>query len=288
MRERFVEVHGLSLCLCSWGNPDDPLILCLHGFLDQGAAWSKVAEAIATSGFHFVAPDARGHGRSGHVGPGGAYHFTDYLVDIDGILADLGQRPRVLVGHSMGGTAASLYAGVRPDRMDSLVVVEGLGPVGDPLSDDIKRLRLHLDQMGNPPSHPVFATIDEAVDRMNRFNPGVDPAVAHSLAARILEEGEGGWRWRWDPLHRARFATAFLQDRYLRVLSQITVPTTLVVGDSSWYRSEELPAREAALPQWVDRISLTGGHALHHDDPQALAKVITDAAAAVNPGEEAP
>jgi pimeloyl-ACP methyl ester carboxylesterase len=222
------------------------------------------------------------------VGPGGAYHFTDYLVDLDGILADLDQRPRVLVGHSMGGTAASLYAGMRPDTIDALVVVEGLGPVGDPLSDDIKRLRLHLDQMGTRPSHPVFATVEAATARMDKFNPGIDPAVAQSLAARTLEEVEGGWRWSWDPLHRVRFATPFLQDRYLQVLTQITVPTTLVVGDSSWYRSEELAAREAALPQLVGRISLSGGHALHHDNPLALAKVITEAAAAVNPKEEAP
>jgi pimeloyl-ACP methyl ester carboxylesterase len=288
VRERFVEVHGLPLCLCSWGEPEDPLILCLHGFLDQGAAWAGVGEAVAAEGFHFVAPDARGHGRSGHVGPGGAYHFTDYLLDIDGILADLGQRPRVLVGHSMGGTAASLYAGVRPDRMDALVVVEGLGPVGDPLSDDIKRLRLHLDQVGTRPTHPVFATVEEAVTRMNRFNPGVDPAVALFLAGRTLEEVEGGWRWTWDPLHRARFATAFLQDRYLQVLTEVTVPTTLVLGDSSWYNSDELPAREAALPQLVERITLSGGHALHHDDPLSLARVLTEAAAAVNPEVEAP
>ena len=288
MRERFVEVHGLPLCLCSWGHEDDPLVLCLHGFLDQGAAWAAVGEAVAASGFHFVAPDARGHGRSGHVRPGGAYHFTDYLVDIDGILADLGQRPRVLVGHSMGGTAASLYAGVRPDQVDALVLVEGLGPVGDPLSDDIKRLRLHLDQMATRPIHPVFATVEAAAARMKKFNPGIDPGVARSLAARTLAQVEGGWRWSWDPLHRARFATAFLQDRYLRVLSQVAVPTTLVLGDSSWYRSEELSAREAALPQLVGRISLSGGHALHHDNPLALASVITEAAAAVNPGVEAP
>jgi pimeloyl-ACP methyl ester carboxylesterase len=220
------------------------------------------------------------------VGPGGAYHFTDYLVDLEGILADLDQRPRVLVGHSMGGTAASLYAGVRPGRMDALVVIEGLGPIGDPLSDDIKRLRLHLDQMGQRPSHPVFATIEEAVRRMDRFNPGIDPAVAQSLAIRTLEEVEGGWRWTWDPLHRARFATAFLQERYLQVLAQISVPTTLVTGDSSWYRSDELPAREAALPQLVNRISLPGGHALHHDASLALAEVLV--AAAVSRGEEAP
>jgi len=222
------------------------------------------------------------------VGAGGTYHFTDYLVDIEGILTALGQRPRVLVGHSMGGTAASLFAGVRPAQMDALVVVEGLGPVGEPLPDDIKRLRLHLDQMGDRPDHPVFASIDEALDRMKKFNPGMDPTVGRGLAERTLVEAEGGWRWSWDPLHRVRFSTAFLQDRYLQVLTQIAVPTTLVVGESSWYQSEDLPAREAALPQLVNRITLTGGHALHHDDPHALAKVITEAAAAVNSETEAP
>ena len=65
MREAFVEGRGLPLCVCTWGNPADPPILLLHGMLDQGATWEMVATRLAADGFYVVAPDLRGHGRSG-------------------------------------------------------------------------------------------------------------------------------------------------------------------------------------------------------------------------------
>jgi len=277
MKEHFIKVHELPLCLCSWGRPEDPLLLLLHGFLDQGAAWSLVAEKLSEDGFRVVAPDARGHGRSGHIGIGGTYHFTDYLVDLEGILTHLGEAPVGLIGHSMGGTVASLYAGVRPDCAQNLVVVEGLGPVGDNHDTAVQRLETHLNQLQKPPHHPVYEDSQAAASRLTRFTPGIDPDLALSLAIRSTVSVEGGVQWSWDPRHRARFAMPFLLDRFMDAIARIQLPTTLVYGDSSWYQSEDLPAREAALSYLVARKTLPGGHALHHDAPQELARIIADA-----------
>ncbi|MEE2751187.1 MAG: alpha/beta hydrolase [Myxococcota bacterium] len=274
MQERFIKVNGLSICLCTWGAPKAPLLLLLHGFLDQGAAWKVVAEELASQGFRVVAPDARGHGRSGHIGVGGTYHFTDYLVDLEGILAHLGEPPAGLIGHSMGGTVAALYAGVRPECAQSLVVVEGLGPVGDNHDTAIQRLKTHLNQLQTPPKHPVYENVEAAAKRLARFTPDIDPDLAMILAMRSTVAVEGGVQWSWDPLHRARFAMPFLLDRFMDAIGQIQIPTTLIYGDSSWYQSENLPDRESALPQLVARKVLKGGHALHHDAPQALAEII--------------
>src|SRR5262249_56753377 len=61
------------------------------------------------------------------VGGGGYYHFADYSADLAFLVRALGGRA-VLVGHSMGATAAMSYAGVEPERVPALVLVDGLGP----------------------------------------------------------------------------------------------------------------------------------------------------------------
>jgi pimeloyl-ACP methyl ester carboxylesterase len=57
MREFYVDVRGGRLCVCEWGTPGQPLILCLHGICDQGAIWSPVAARLADEGYYVLAPD---------------------------------------------------------------------------------------------------------------------------------------------------------------------------------------------------------------------------------------
>ena len=67
MEEKFIEFRGNQICLCSWGAPDAPVVLCIHGLLEQGLSWQEVALPLATKGYRVVAPDLFGHGRSSHL-----------------------------------------------------------------------------------------------------------------------------------------------------------------------------------------------------------------------------
>src|SRR5580658_808948 len=109
-----------------WGPPPSesvsPVVL-LHGWLDCGETFQFLVDALERD-WPLAALDWRGFGRSGWAGDG--YWFPDYLADLDGLLALLSpSRPARLVGHSMGGNVASLYAGVRPERVRSVVNLEG-------------------------------------------------------------------------------------------------------------------------------------------------------------------
>src|SRR5262245_26616302 len=122
---------GLTCHVLEWGGADaalDHTVVLLHGFLDLAWTWVPTVEAGLAGRFHVVAPDVRGHGDSDRVGPGGYYHFIDYLADLDALVRTLGRRRLSLVGHSMGGSIASYYAGVYPDRVHRLALLEGLGP----------------------------------------------------------------------------------------------------------------------------------------------------------------
>src|ERR1700677_2133263 len=127
-RHETVRIRGLDTHLRSWGpepRADEPRWLLLHGYQDTGDTFQFLVDAFERD-WPLTALDWRGFGSS-EWGQNG-YWFQDYLADLDALLEVLcGDSPVRLVGHSMGGNIASLYAGVRPRRVRSLVNLEGFG-----------------------------------------------------------------------------------------------------------------------------------------------------------------
>ncbi len=257
----------LRIRVNEWTGSDGgrPPVVILHGFLEQGAAWDAVATRLDR---RVIAPDHRGHGRSAHVGAGGFYHFWDYVGDLDGLIEHVG-GPVDLVGHSMGGTIAALYAGSRPDRVRRLALIEGLGPP-DAESGAIDRARAFLADLRDPPAHPPAVTEVDAADRLRRWNPALSADTASWLAARLL----GGGTWGWDSRHRMRAPVPFQASIFCRFLREITAPTLIVEGVASPFRVPDAEARKAALVQ-ASAVCIPGGHLLHHDNPGGLANAIT-------------
>lgn len=276
MRERYVELRGLRLCLCEWGTAGGPVVVLLHGWMDQGAAWAEVAEHLLTlrPDLRVLAPDQRGFARSDHPGPGATYHFPDYVLDLDLLARAEGWPPVALVGHSMGGTVASYWAGLRPEAVRSLVLVEGLGPPSVTDEDAVAHWRLHLDQTVAPPAAGVLPSLEAAAERLRRLVPAWSPERALALAARATRPlPDGTLTWAHDPLHRTRSATAYQRSRHLAVLRCVTAPTLLVRGEASWWRLDDLAERAASLPVAGDHV-LPGGHMLHAEQPRRLAEIV--------------
>lgn len=259
----------LELGLCSWNDhlTGTPLIV-LHGLLEQGAAWRWVAERTKRRVF---APDHRGHGLSEHVGTGGFYHFWDYVSDLDLLLERLSpDAPVDLLGHSMGGTVASLYAGSRPERVRRLILVEGLGPPDDEGSV-VSRARAFLAGKRSPPRHDPMPDVDAAADRMRRHNPALPPDRARELAERTTRPVPGGVEWTWDPLHRARSPRPFVASHFIRFLAEITAPTLVVSGGRSAFPGVE---RAQHLRRATQVVVPDAGHLVHLDAPEALAELV--------------
>jgi len=141
-RSRFIDLRQQRYHVRTWGEPrpgEFPLVL-LHGWMDVSASFQFVVDALRQERF-VVAPDWRGFGLTREQGSGPSpfdygradhYWSVDYLADLDFLLdqidAELGRAgaPIDLVGHSMGGNAAMLYAGIRPERVRRLVNLEGI------------------------------------------------------------------------------------------------------------------------------------------------------------------
>ncbi|MEO1669330.1 MAG: alpha/beta fold hydrolase [Cyanobacteria bacterium J06631_2] len=285
MEETLVTIRGLKICLCTWGPEEGPLVLCLHGILEQGAAWSEVAIRLAQKGYRVIAPDLRGHGRSDRVGKGGSYNLIDFLGDIDAIVEILAGKAFILVGHSLGSVLGAIFATIRPQTIKNIVLVETILPTASENDDPTIALANQLDSMAAPPEHPVFPDVKTAAERLRKATPAISPSLAMLLAERITEPCEGGVRWRWEPLLRTRTGISLNgigRSRYLKLLRKIKVPITLVYGDkSNFNRIEDLNKQQEAMPN-ATKVVVSGGHNLPLEAPSALAKIISGAVAFTN------
>jgi pimeloyl-ACP methyl ester carboxylesterase len=280
MQEEIVDARGLATCWCIWGPYDAPTVLIVHGILDHGAGWDAVARPLAARGYRVVAPDLRGHGRSAHISPAASYNFMDFLAD----LVAIGSRcapPFILVGHSLGASMAAAYTAAHPERVQSLILVEPPLPPSEN-GHSIDRLRVHLDALSNWAPHIVFPNEAAAEQALRRASPQLTSEQALVMAARLTEPCSGGVRWRWDARLRTRAGigysgmSGFTGRGYVEILRNITSPMTLVYGNSSELLRRSDVDRFVKVANGARTIWLDGGHNLHHDAPDALARIIDE------------
>ena len=281
METEIFPVRGLPIAVHSWGTPGRPKVLFHHGFLDHGASFAAIAERLADT-YHVLAMDARGHGQSGWVGAGGYYHFADFWHDLDVVLKVHG--PVRLVGHSMGGMIATSVAAARPAMVETLVLLDGMGPPELPIEAWPARLVAWLDALQVPgytgdveerrASRRTMATVDEAAARLHKANHRLTAEMALRLAATSTEPVPGGVVWRHDPLHRTPSARPFRADEARTLFAQLAMPVLSIYAAQSEWLPPDLPTRHAAVPHLHAGVLPDAGHNLHHEQPERLAEML--------------
>lgn len=280
----------------TWGQPQagvPPLVL-LHGWMDVGASYQFVVDAFSADfyrGRHIIAPDWRGFGHSLPPAPCDHYSFADYLGDLDALLdhyAPDGQAVD-LVGHSMGGNVAMLYAGARPARIRRLVNLEGFGLPATRPQQAPGRMGQWLDELQQLRAGAIqLKTYDSAQDvaaRLRKTNRRLDADkalwLAHEWAA---PDAQGRWAILGDAAHKVVNPQLFRVDEVLAHYAAITAPVlALEASDDSlgqWWKDRfdlaEYHARLQSVPRCeIGRIE-DAGHMLHHDQPQQVARRIED------------
>jgi pimeloyl-ACP methyl ester carboxylesterase len=119
--QRIIEANGIRLNIAEQGQ--GPLVLLCHGFPESWYSWRHQLGALAAAGFHAVAPDMRGYGKSDR--PAAIDHYTIFHLvgDLVGVLDSLGARTAVIVGHDWGATVAWHAALLRPDRFRAVAAL---------------------------------------------------------------------------------------------------------------------------------------------------------------------
>jgi len=263
--------HG-ALAAKRWGDAGLPPLLALHGWLDNAGSFDALAPLLADR-WQVVAIDLRGHGRSSHIAPGAWYHYVDYFDDIRNALDALGWPRASLLGHSLGGTLASLYAALYPERVENLLLIEALGPLTRTLDDALPRLREALDQhasFGTRRPLRVFASLDEAIAARVAVND-LSEAAARAIVTRGVREVEGGFVWSSDPRLTLASPQRYTEDEVLAMLGGIRAPTRLVLADpaTSYLPAAMMDSRAARVPD-IRVARVAGNHHLHLENAAAV------------------
>jgi pimeloyl-ACP methyl ester carboxylesterase len=207
------------------------------------------------------------------VGPGGFYHFIDYLADVDGALDALGFPAVKIVGHSMGAAVGLLYAAARPERVRHLTLIDG-APLPISPGEVPERLKGHLDDLRTVRrERRKVDSVDDAIQRMLRHNSSLSPRAARILA----EAGVSNGAWKWDPLLRVHSPLPVTEEVVRLIAAHVTAPVLALKGESGFLQDEpELRARFPALR--IDYHSISdAGHHVHLDAPEAVARLIAAA-----------
>jgi pimeloyl-ACP methyl ester carboxylesterase len=233
-------------------------LLVVHGLGDRALAWRRFAAAMEP-GREVVTFDLPGHGDA----PPGADYRYPALVEAVGRAAE-GYDRFALLGHSIGGAVAWVYAARHPERVTRLVLVEAAAP---------HRSRF-IDCPSPAATHPyTYSSLAEAVEALSAF----DPTATEEVVRENYRERPDG---RWEPAFDAAIFPMLVDDqrengrRYWEDLGGIRVPTLVVRAGASFGDAGQLEEIAAAIPG-ARLLTLDGvGHFLHRERPDQLAQAV--------------
>jgi len=268
MTEGFVALDGLRFHYVEWRPREAPVLLTLHGLRSYAETFEELAAALAGR-YRVISLDQRGRGRT-DWDPRRNYHTLAYVADLEAFVDALDLERFHLLGHSMGGANAIVYAGRHPERVASLIV-EDMGPGASASSAGAERIKREL--AATPESFPDWETARSfwRSIRPNATGAAIDSRVRHSL--RQLDDGRIGWRHDQDGIAAARLGIAPLD--LWPYLEQVRCPLLLVRGAQSDFLSDETAAQMQARTAKLQRIDIPGaGHYVHDDAPGPFADAV--------------
>ncbi|MFP6705218.1 MAG: alpha/beta hydrolase [Alphaproteobacteria bacterium] len=261
----------LRLHYVDWGNEGAPPMLLVHGGRDHCRNWDWVAEAFRDE-YHIIAPDLRGHGDS-QWSMGGSYTMPEYAYDIAHLVDQKNMAPVTILSHSLGGMISLQYAGLYPDKVKSIIAIEGLGvsplimakSAGKSINEKLIGWADELRKVsGRTPRR--YASLEDALKRMQDENPHLSEDQARHLTVHGANQNEDGtYSWKFDNYVRIFRPYGLSPEEIRHLWSQITCPTLLIRGTESW-ASDPIEDGRFNSFQNANVASIDGaGHWAHHD-----------------------
>ncbi len=287
-RSTTLPLRTLPYHVLQWGQPQlgTPPLVMVHGWMDVAASYQFVVDALSSERW-VIAPDWRGFGRT-PAGGADCFWFPDYLADLDALLDHVSpDAPVDLVGHSMGGNVVMLYAGIRPDRIRTLVNLEGFGlPATRPAQaptryaqwlDELKALRQGDKDL------KTYASQEAVAQRLQKTNPRLTADKALWLAGQwAAPDAQGQWRILGEAGHKLVNPQLYRVEEVLAVYQRISAPVLAVEAShnqmAKWWQNrytlDEYHERLTSVSQVSVATVDDAGHMLHHDQPEAVASLI--------------
>jgi len=277
--QRVPGADGLQLHLLEWSREGVPLLL-VHGFGNDAHIWDDLAPLLAPH-YRVLALDLRGHGDSAHD-PALRYDYGDHVRDVEAVVSALGIARMVLIGHSLGGRTALLFAGAHAAQLAGLVVVD-TGPEHDVRGTS--RIRMEVAQRGA--GDGSFANPGE-YERLLAHNYPAAPArvLARMARSELRAREDGRCVRKLDPRFAMQLAgaqDAAAQEQRERETSArlwaacrgVHCPALVVRGAASDVLSADVAERMAdELPQGRLTVVPRAAHSVMTDNPESFNQAV--------------
>jgi pimeloyl-ACP methyl ester carboxylesterase len=251
--------------------------------MDVAASFQFVVDALAQERF-IVAPDWRGFGLT-QSNTADCFWYPDYLADLDALLEHYAPHTPVhLVGHSMGANIAMMYAGVRPERVQRLINLEGFGLPATQPEQATERFTNWLNELkaihAGKMQLKSYNSLEAVAARLIKTNPRLTPNKARWLANHwSAEVTSGHWQILGEAAHKLTNPQLYRVDEVMAVHRQISAPTLMVEAEddsiAQFWRGKFSRAEHRERLQAVPSLEIVEvpdcGHMLHHDQPAAIA-----------------
>ena len=263
IRARFVQgINGLTVHMLEAGyeTPGRPCLLLLHGFPELAWSWRKVMMPLAAAGFHVVAPDQRGYGRTtgwdpNYDGDLASFRMLNLVRDAMGLVSALGYRSvEAVVGHDFGASVAAWCAVVRPDVFKRMAIMSApfagppplpFGTDGKPAAAKAEDIHTALAVLDRPRKHyQWYYSTRPANDDMLHCKQGV-----HDFLRAYYHHKSADWRGNkphrlasWTAAELAKMPTYYIMDRDWDMAATVAaeMPSAAQAAICPWLTEAEL------------------------------------------------
>ena len=264
---------NITLRAVGYGSPDKPMILALHGWLDNAASFQPLAEYLTD--YYILAVDITGHGLSSHRCEGAHYHLIDYVHDIHELVESQQWQSFVLMGHSMGGIISTLYASCYPEHVSKLISIESFGPMTKDTKSSPTQLReaIHsrLKAQRSEAKHP--RSIERTIEARAMVGD-IKLESARLLVMRNIREQDGQLFFTTDRRLRTLSSLRMTDSQAEAFIRNIQCPTLIIIGSQGYESMRNIINKRL---DWVKGLKVSkcdGYHHVHMDNPRPVADEI--------------
>lgn len=263
--ERSLAVNGYSLAALEWNPAGRRKVIALHGWMDNAASFIHLSPRLDDC--HILALDLAGHGCSDHRPPQATYNLWDDLLDILAAADSQGWQQFHLLGHSRGAMVSLLLAAAMPERIASLVLIDGLVPGPVEVADTAAQLGQFLRDSRRPArAHAGYPSIEKAV-QLRCKAIGMLPDCARPIVERGLRQQGDSYHWRSDPRLRNASAVKMTDAHNRALLASLKAPLLLTVADRGMGAWPYFKVLSEAFPALRPQV-FKGSHHFHLESAQ--------------------
>ncbi|NOU50193.1 alpha/beta hydrolase [Pseudoalteromonas sp. JBTF-M23] len=250
------------------------VVICVHGWLDNSNSFKPMLSSIDAK-YTYIAIDLMGHGQSQWRSADAHYYFVDYVYDLLNIIDQLQVPSCHLVGHSLGAMVCGLFSALYPERVNSLVMIEGIGLVCTEPDDIHQQMKAAFEQRKTTDKFKkrLYSSFDALSTARSQVGD-ITKEDAALLMSRNTQKVEGGFYLTTDPRLKTQSGFRFSQAQALAVLNDIDVHSLLVIGTKGYdFVKQNLSIFKNNFNN-LEVKEISGGHHCHMDNPQQCITLI--------------